>query len=383
PVYCECEDCKKIGNQYVAEALAYIKAWRITKKTHPELGLRILLSQSTYPVNDRILAVIPEDVGVTYYHGALTYDSSRDPMIYPLMSDYAAERRWLGCYPQINAAWRIVAPWSSPQFVRYRSTEFADKHLKSVAWYAPANNRLYDMNIAAAAEWGWNAHGRDAREFTASWATCSRFKNPDVVAEWVIELGPASWNLYGSRIPYWFCFERVQEVFLKKHQAPILGQDMFRYWTSIADLDRDIVVTEDALKIVQEQHLSRLVDETLVIQGYLKMMKELYPLMVYLTSQTTPSTLERDKMEKSVDRLAQACVQATTALRRWEQPVGVGPGIGEDRLRDTIMFSEKTVMDIGTELETMEIHSHFREYLSIGVTGWTTKDRDNTMNTGQ
>ncbi|MHB1458144.1 MAG: LamG domain-containing protein [Armatimonadota bacterium] len=41
PVYCECEDCKKIGNQYVAEALAYIKAWRITKKTHPELGLRI------------------------------------------------------------------------------------------------------------------------------------------------------------------------------------------------------------------------------------------------------------------------------------------------------------------------------------------------------
>lgn len=179
PVHCECEECMKKG-QYVAETQAFVEAWKIARAKYPKLGLRILLSQSTYSVNEKILAIIPDGVGVTYYHGGLTYDSSRDPMIYPLLSEYAAKGRWLGCYPQINAAWRVVCPWSGPQFVKARSVEFADKKLKCVAWYAPGNNRLYDFNINAAAEWMWNSHGRDEHEFSAAWATRKGFKNPEV-----------------------------------------------------------------------------------------------------------------------------------------------------------------------------------------------------------
>ena len=63
------------------------------------------------------------------------------------------------------ASWRIVCPWSGPQFIKYRMTEFVDKNLKCLVGYATPNNRLYDFNVTAAAEWSWNAHGRDERAF--------------------------------------------------------------------------------------------------------------------------------------------------------------------------------------------------------------------------
>ena len=134
---CDCPLCRKndIG-QYARETQCLIKAWRIAGKRYPDLKLRILLTQGSYQTNDKVLAEIPPEVGVTYYDGGRTYDSSREPMIYPLLESYVAQGGWLGCYPQLTASWRIVCPWSGPQFIRYRLNEFASKKLQCLCGYA-------------------------------------------------------------------------------------------------------------------------------------------------------------------------------------------------------------------------------------------------------
>ena len=96
--YCDCAECRKAGvGQYALETRAIVKAYRLVQKKHPDLGLRILLTQGSYKSNDKVLTEIPADVGVTYYDGGRTYDSSRDPMIYPLLEQYTPRKAagWL------------------------------------------------------------------------------------------------------------------------------------------------------------------------------------------------------------------------------------------------------------------------------------------------
>ena len=100
-----------------------LDAWRLAREEHPHVQLRILLTQGSYSTNDKVLAEIPPEVGVTYYDGGRTYDSSRDPMIYPLLEKYAAAGHWLGCYPQLTPSWRIVCPWPSTRIPLFALVE--------------------------------------------------------------------------------------------------------------------------------------------------------------------------------------------------------------------------------------------------------------------
>jgi hypothetical protein len=51
------------------------------------------------------------------------------------MEDYIKEGHWLGVYPLLCSSWKDILPWSGPQFIKYRMTEFADKGLFSEAGY--------------------------------------------------------------------------------------------------------------------------------------------------------------------------------------------------------------------------------------------------------
>ena len=228
--YCDCEQCRKAGvGQYALETRCLVTAYRLAQKKHPDLGLRILLTQGSYTSNDKVLAEVPSDVDVTYYDGGRTYDSSRDPMIYPLLEDYAARGNWLGCYPQLTASWRICCPWSGPQFIRTRMNEFVDKKLQCLCGYATPDNRLYEFNVLAAAEWSWNARGRDERQFATAWATRKGINDPNAAAEWAVTLGPVGWDVYGSRVPFSSFFGRAK-ILVAKRRKPKLGDGMFRYF---------------------------------------------------------------------------------------------------------------------------------------------------------
>ncbi|MEN6450679.1 MAG: hypothetical protein ABFC96_09325 [Thermoguttaceae bacterium] len=197
---CYCEKCVQCKEPYELEVQAIVEAFRKVQATHPGVRLRVLLTQGSYPVNDKVLAALPADIGVTYYSGATTYDSSRKPMIYPLLERYAASGRWLGVYPQITSSWRVVFPWTGPEFIKYRATEFASKKLSNVIGYAVPLNFHHQFNVMALAEWSWNSTGRTPEQFARVYALKTGVADPDLFVRWAMIAGDAGWALAESNL---------------------------------------------------------------------------------------------------------------------------------------------------------------------------------------
>ncbi|HOD51600.1 MAG TPA: hypothetical protein PKJ78_16295 [Candidatus Hydrogenedentes bacterium] len=195
---CFCPACD--GREpFTVEVAAAVQAFERAKAVKPGASLRLLLTQGSYPVNELVLKAAPPDVKISYYHGGYTYDSSDKPMIYPLLESFAQSGRWLGVYPQVTNAWRTVTPFTGPQFIRARMTEFVEKRLSNVIVYAVPSNDLHDFNVTAAAEWLWNNKGRDEAGFARAWARAHGIAEPDRFAEWAVAVGPVGWKLAGSR----------------------------------------------------------------------------------------------------------------------------------------------------------------------------------------
>ncbi len=327
-VQCQCEQCAE-GNQYVGEARAIIKAWRTAKEQYPDLRLRILLTQGSYETNDQILRVVPPQVGISYYHGGYTYRSSKDPLIDSLLADYAAKGRWLGCYPILTPSWRIVCPWSCPQYVRFRCRELVDKKLSNVAWFKQENRRLHDFNLTAAAEWSWNVRGRNEREFTIAWATRKGIKNPQLVADWAEQIGPASWNLYGAGFPFVFANQPEKKTIQVSRKANF-GQGIYRYWDSLDALQNDIRVTEKALDVIKQTGHRPLIAETKVINGYLRVVR-----YIALASNWTPETAP------DISELKKACRQVNRGLKAWVGSMQIGPARREQQFAETMGITDQ------------------------------------------
>jgi len=370
PLQCGCASCRKVG-QYTLETRAIVKAWRIAQKTYPHIGLRVLLTQGSYSSNDQVIAEIPKDAGVTYYHGGLTYDSSREPMIYPALQQFAASGRWLGCYPQLTASWRIVCPWSGPQFIKYRMNEFVDKKLQCLCGYATPSNRAYDFNITAAAEWSWNARGRSEREFAAAWATRRGFKDPDAVADWATMLGPVGWDVYGSGIPYPHFFGNVAEM-IKKRWTPKLGEKMFRYFPTMAHIDNELAICARALEIAKRLDAPLLIGETRVIRGYVQMIRETYLIARALSSKKPPTAQERVELAQAGVRLSDAYSETMGGFRQWEQAIGAE--FWRERLNDTLHVTGQTAIALGEGLVSLGMSNPIKVHLLRDVGTWVTED---------
>jgi len=89
------------------------------------------------------------------------------------------------------------------------------------------DNRFYDFNVTAAAEWSWNAQGscfaakrkRSEREFALAWATRRRLSDPEKAADWATMRaigGKVGWDVYGSGIPYPQFFGRTADLIRKR-----------------------------------------------------------------------------------------------------------------------------------------------------------------------
>ena len=376
--YCDCEKCRQAGvGQYALETRCLVKAYREVCKKHPGLGLRILLTQGSYSSNDKVLAEIPSDVAVTYYDGGRTYDSSRDPMIYPLLEQYVGKGGWLGCYPQLTASWRIVCPWSGPQFIRYRMNEFVDKKLKCLCGYATPDNRLYEFNVLAAAEWSWNSKGRDEREFATAWATRRGFENPDAVAEWAVTLGPVGWDVYGSRIPSSQFFGRTAAM-VTRRRKPTLGDGMFRYFPTVEHIEDDLAACKKALSLAEQIDEPLLITETQVIQGYVRMVKAIHTIAQQASTSKAPAYEERIVLQKALGSLSTAGMETAEALDSWESlcSEGTDTHLGGSRFLDTVDVTEQTVADIARSLEKLGVRNPIGTYLREEIGKWVTEDFD-------
>ena len=210
PSPCHCEKCKGKGQ---FELRLRCSAVRLPVSGNaPDMTFEILLTQGSYSENGRIAGMVPDYVRVTYYDGGRTYSSDKNPMIYDVLEAYAARGGRLGVYPQITHAWRLVFPWTGPDFIRFRCREFVEKGLDKVIGYAVPANSYHRANVAALAEWLWNPDGRDEDAFAHAWALKKGY-DPDVYVKWNrLNMGPA-WDLAASRflLAMVFCYPVVQK----------------------------------------------------------------------------------------------------------------------------------------------------------------------------
>lgn len=372
--HCDCEECSKTG-QFALETRAFVKAWQIARKDYPDLRIRILTTQGSYTTNDRVLAEVPPEVGVTYYDGGRTYDSSRDPMIYPLLEQYAAEGRWLGCYPQLTPSWRIVSPWSCPQFVKARMVEFVDKRVESLGGYVVPDNRLFDFNVTAAAEWSWNAHGRDERQFALAWATRNGCLQPEAVADWAVLLGPVSWDIYGARLVERYFFRPATiERMVKARAVPRFGEGMFRYIPDAEHLAKNLEICRQAMNLAQRSGSSAVKAETQAVSTYYEMLDRLCRIGGFL-AQLKARELDaagRQTLQTHMNAFALASAVNTEALCDWERAVAVGAG--SSRFREGLQATQDTANAVARALAPLGIRNPATLLMSCKVGEWNLED---------
>ena len=371
---CECAECAKY-EQFALETRAFVAAWRLAVKDYPNLRIRILLTQGSYKTNDKVLGEVPPEVGVTYYDGGRTYDSSPEPMIYPLLEEYAARGGWLGCYPQLTPSWRIVSPWSAPQFIKARMTEFVDKKLTSLAGYMVGGNRLFDFNVTAAAEWSWNAHGRDEREFATAWATRKGMSsaNAALAADWAVMLGQPAWDLYGARLVERYLFRPANlAAMISAGLPPTYGAGLFTYIPDAEHLDKNLQACRDALKLAERVGSARMVGESRAILTYYQMVNEVAGIGEFLGGGKTLGTAELETLQGHMNRLALAGLLNAQALRDWERSVAVGAGGG--RLRESVQATLDAVSAVASALKRFGVRDAAAAFTRNRAGKWTLGD---------
>jgi len=375
-VPCQCDRCKAV-NPFVLQTRLALHAWEAAKRIKPSLRLRILLTQGSYRSNDKVLASVPPEVGITYYDGGRTYDSSRQPMIYPLLEKYAAEGRWLGCYPQLTASWRIVCPWSGPQFIKARMSEFAAKRLQCLCGYATPSNRFYEFNVTAAAEWSWNASGRSEREFSLAWAARQGLADPEKAADWAVTLGPVGWDVYGGRVPFIWVYSGVAGM-LRQGKPPRLGAGIFTYFPTKEHFDHDLAACERAMGLAQGLQAPALIEETRVIRGLVQMLKGLYLMAEAVAPGKKISSDDRQRAAAALALVDQGSRDAHDGLLNWGAAVApklVPKSLGStSRLADTLDCLERTAVEASDVAQGMGINDPGRPYRARRIGGWTTDD---------
>jgi len=341
-VNCGCPKCLKQG-EFVAQTRAIVSAWRLAQKQYPNLKCQLLLTQGSYPTNGKVLAEAPPDLRIMYYDGGRTYDSSREPMIYPLLTNFAAKGGWLGVVPQTTASWAMVLPWSCPQSIRQQMNEFTAKKLRAVLEYAHPNIDLYDFNVTAFGEWSWNSGGRTEGQFTEAWASRKGFQNPQTVVQWADLLGPASWNLYGSKFPYELYWYDAGTL-VQSRMKPSWGKGIFHYFKNAEDLDRNMADCGTALEIARTTGSEELIEETQIVQSYYTMLKAISQIMMCVSETSNRDEIRKQQIRQHIADLKGGMEQLETILPRWGGHYGIGRD--EGRLGNTIRDMRKIVNSI-------------------------------------
>ena len=243
-------------------------------------------------------------------------------------------------------------------------TEFVDKKLTNLCAYATPHNRLYDFNVTAAAEWSWNAHGRDEREFAAAWATRRGLKDPEKAADWAVMLGNVGWDVYGSGVPYPSFFGPFADV-IRNQGKFTLGKGPFRYFPDERHIQDDLATCATATKLAAELGDPWISAETQVITGYLTMLAKARSISELISRSAPPSDAEREELSHDLFALAQAGRQVNEGLSAWEA-ASLG-GKGGSRLSDTREITDNTVAGISTALRPFGVRNPLAPYLVAEV----------------
>ena len=373
---CFCEKC--IGKEpFALEVKCIVKAFEKAKEVNSAIHLRILLTQGSYAVNDKVLEAVPEGVGVTYYDGGRTYDSSHNPMIYPLLEEYASKGRRLGVYPQLTNAWRSVFPWTAPQFIQYRAKEFASKHLSCVIGYVVPSNRFFEFNVTAWGEWTWNSAGRTPEEFAKAYAIVNKICDPDIFAEWALKAGEVGWVLAENRLFLHLIYDPALGMHgerpfdMRFQESDLIDPEDPKSLTSIA---------REAVEIAHKADVPDMIDESEAVLAAIYVLPTLRDISaIRLKANKNPETSDKERLEFALSRLDLCASVIQTRLMGWGKRICSKDGSSlPSRLRDTANVLLRTC-DAGWELaNSIGINNPQPQYRVKNLYSWNAKDFDSS-----
>ncbi|MFC1525666.1 hypothetical protein ACFL6X_02525 [Candidatus Latescibacterota bacterium] len=335
---CYCDRCRG-HDPFVLEMEGIQHAFASVRRRHPELRLRILLTQGSYPANELVLEAARDDVEITYYDGGRTYDSSHAPMIYPLLEAYSQNGGWLGVYPQITHCWRTVFPFTGPQLIASRAREFAEKGLRNVVGYAVPTNRHHEFNVTALAEWSWNPEGRDPYEFAAAYAAMKGFPNCDAFAAWAVTAGEAGWWLAESRMLLRLCYDyrffQKDRVETEDHRFEFAGFKYDRHTMQAA-----LVTAEEALRLSAGTGVEWTRLESRALVAGLEALLWVDEITEFLISEPQEPAEAGTGVALALAGLDRAAAEVSAAVSAWGEQIsrqlhGPAPYTAMMRMRDT------------------------------------------------
>ncbi len=386
---CTCPDCERAAEaglgQHALETKVVGEALQRIRRDHPNFGVRVLLTQGSYPNNDQVLAAAPEWLDVSYYCGAgrprSTYNSSPEPMIYPLLEEYSRAGNWLGVYPQFTASYATVMPWSCPQFLHHLIGEFARKQIDSVCGYTVPNNQLHEFNVLAAAEYCWNVDGRTPREFAIAWATRKGIEDAEAVGDWAELLGPATWRIYGAVTgagnPLSVLAAAARSI--TNATPPQLGQGIWRYYDSVEQMEADVRAAQEARRIAERLEVPALVHETRVAQAHLQMTRLIWQIAEQVAAGEVTSDEDRMALQEAMTRLASAGLQGGRALRAWVE--AIDPDQSSARYQSTVRVTESIPRTVAEALEPYGIIDPAEQYEPTRIGTWNDETQPSGLQT--
>ncbi len=354
PAQCGCDECTAVG-QFVLEARACVNAWRETRKTYPDFIIRLFMSTTTNERYHQVCAEAPPEVRLERCCSnwiERVPHLPRDLIVNPIFDHYAAQGRWIANYDvPLGAYGRVDTPeYKVPSSTAHRIRDFVSQLIDRkyrgaygmLAWGSLAKV-TYEFNINALAEWSWNQNGRTEKEFAAAWATRAGYTNPDAVSEWSEIMGPVEFDVYESEFPVCYSWGQATQM-VNERTRPILGEELFRYYTSPEDFDAKIDACSRALGIAQKFDNPYLANETAVVRSYVKLAQAIY-LIADQVATDDLSTLESQKILRNhIDNLKQAGEENVSAIKTWR--LALGPEPWHRRVHDAIKGTETTVSDI-------------------------------------
>jgi hypothetical protein len=320
---CQCPECRKM-NRDLQEAQIIVAGWREARERAPDIGLRILTSEETYDSNAEMLAGLPPAVGIWYYESLLTYTTGEAPMVPGYLQKLAEEGRIVGVCCNLTPVVALTHPFTGAAFVRYRMNEFVDKGMTSLLGFPTPRISVAAFNVEAAAEWSWNARGRSSREFAFSWAVRQGMNDPQQFAEWSETLGPVAWDVYGSDWPLHGQRKALKPVteHLKAGTLPGLGaltgafRSPFGDIKTVEQLDQDVAQADRAVVLARGLDDEAALQESLVIQGYIRSLKALWELRQLITPEGVAPNAEPEA-ERCIQMYLDGLQQARIALPLW------------------------------------------------------------------
>jgi hypothetical protein len=354
PAQCGCRDCTAIG-QFVLEARACVAAWRGVAQAHPGFTIRLFLSTTTSERYWRVVAETPPQVRLerccNTWMERVTH-SPRDLYVDALFDRAAAEGRWvasydvpLGSYGRVDTP-EFKIPCSSAPRIRDYVAQLAGRRYRGaygmIAW-SGLGRETYGYNISALAEWSWNLHGRDEREFAAAWAAREGYANPEAVADWAELMGPVEFDVFESEFPVAYSWGQAVRM-VEERRRPYLGEGMYRYFAEVADFARKLEACDRALAIAQALERPQLAHETLVVRSYVELAWRVYAVAEQVATDTMATLASQVVLRAALEELQRAGAANVAAIRAWRAALSSEPW--HVRVHDAIAGTETTVAAI-------------------------------------